>query len=157
VFLVTYGDSFLPVDFRAIYEAFDPSKDAALMTVFRNRGCWDTSNACFESGRVTLYDKSRKPNGPAELPNFEYIDYGLSALSRRTVADGLPAKERHDLADLFHRLSREGRLAGCEVATRFYEIGSPAGWQDFSEYVTNLPRSFGKEAETLDAAQDLSL
>jgi hypothetical protein len=40
-----------------------------------------------------------------------------------------------DLADVLHRLSREGHLAGHEVTERFYEVGSVAGIEDFSRYV----------------------
>jgi len=32
-----------------------------------------------------------------------------------------------DLGDIQTALARQGRLAGYEVKTRFYEIGSPAG------------------------------
>src|SRR6266436_4647056 len=39
-FLVTYGDSFLPVDFGAVWAAFRNSAKPALMTVFRNEGRW---------------------------------------------------------------------------------------------------------------------
>ena len=39
-----------------------------------------------------------------------------------------------DLADLYHRLSLEGLLAGLEVTQRFYEIGSPGGLRDFETW-----------------------
>jgi NDP-sugar pyrophosphorylase family protein len=35
-----------------------------------------------------------------------------------------------DLALLFERLALAGRLAGYEVAERFFEIGSPEGYQE---------------------------
>ena len=76
-FLVTYGDSFLPVDFAAVFQAFTACGQPALMTVFRNDGRWDTSNAIFDGQLVTLYDKQRQGRPAAD---FTYIDYGLSAL-----------------------------------------------------------------------------
>src|SRR5262245_20561674 len=48
-FLMTYGDSFLPIDFAAVFRAFEVSGKPALMTVFRNDGRWDSSNVIFES------------------------------------------------------------------------------------------------------------
>jgi D-glycero-D-manno-heptose 1,7-bisphosphate phosphatase len=93
------------------------------MTVLRNEGRWDRSNASFRHGRVELYDK-RTLN-----PDMSYIDYGLSVFRREVVAE-IPQAEKCDLADLLHTLSVQGRLAGYEVQARFYEVGSPAGLAD---------------------------
>jgi MurNAc alpha-1-phosphate uridylyltransferase len=131
-FLVTYGDSFLPVDFGAVFAAFRRSGRPALMTVFRNEGRWDTSNVIFDGQMVTLYDKHRRTRQPTD---FAFIDYGLGGLERRLVADRIPAGERADLADLYHALSVRGELAGLEMAERFYEIGSPAGLEDLSRWL----------------------
>lgn len=123
-FFVIYGDSFLPVEFAPIWQAFERSNQPALMTVLRNEGRWDRSNVIYQLGRVVLYDKSASPG-------MQYIDYGLSCL-RRELLDNLT---QSDLAALFHYLSLQGRLAGFEVHQRFYEIGSPAGLRDFEEYL----------------------
>jgi len=131
-FLVTYGDSFLPVDFAAVHAAFAASGRPALMTVFRNDGRWDRSNVIFDGRLVALYDKQRATR-PAS--DFHFIDYGLSALSRRVIADEIAPGGPADLAALFHALSVRGDLAGLEVGERFYEIGSPAGLEDFAKWL----------------------
>jgi NDP-sugar pyrophosphorylase family protein len=122
-FLVIYGDSYLSVDVRAVWASYRASGAPALMTVLRNDGRWDRSNTRMGDGRIDLYDKRADPEAHA----MRHIDYGLLALSRSVVvelvAPGVPA----DLADVQHALSVAGRLAGFEVAERFYEIGSPAG------------------------------
>jgi NDP-sugar pyrophosphorylase family protein len=130
-FLLTYGDSFLPIDFAAVFRAFTACGQPALMTVFRNVGRWDTSNAIFDGQMVTLYDKQRQGRPAAD---FTYIDYGLSALERRVIADEIAPGARADLATLFNALSVRGALAGLEIAQRFYEIGSPAGLEDFEKW-----------------------
>ena len=135
-FLLTYGDSFLPIDFREVSRAHADAGTPALMTVFRNDGRWDTSNVIFDGRMVTLYDKQRTARPASE---FTFIDYGLSALSRQVIADEIPAGGRGDLAALFHRLSVRGALAGLEVAQRFYEIGSPAGLEDFERWLRRDP------------------
>jgi NDP-sugar pyrophosphorylase family protein len=135
-FLVTYGDSFLPVDFGAVYAAFARAGKPALMTVFRNEGRWDTSNAIFDGEMVTLYDKQRRGRPAAD---FAFIDYGLGALERRIVAEEIPSGARADLADLYFELSGRGDLAGLEVSERFYEIGSPAGLEDFARWLRARP------------------
>ncbi|HYL38719.1 MAG TPA: sugar phosphate nucleotidyltransferase [Bryobacteraceae bacterium] len=128
-FLALYGDSFLPVELAPIWRAFQASGAPALMTVLRNQGRWDRSNANYHDGRVTLYDKSGRPG-------MEYIDYGLSAF-RRELFDTVP-EEVFDLAALLHELSVRGQLAGFEVEERFYEIGSPDGLRDLERYLAAL-------------------
>ena len=131
-FLVTYGDSFLPVDFAAVYAEFVRAAKPALMTVYRNHGQWDSSNVIFENGSIVLYDKHHRVRPAADFP---FIDYGLMAFARRTVADEIPAVGKADLADLLHALSLRGELAGMEVGERFYEIGSLAGLEDFARWL----------------------
>ena len=135
-FLVTYGDSFLPIDFGDVFRAYAGAGTPALMTVFRNDGRWDTSNVIFDGRMVTLYDKQRTTR-PAS--DFTFIDYGLTALSRQVIADEIPAGVSADLSTLFHGLSVRGALAGLEVAQRFYEIGSPAGLEDFERWLRREP------------------
>jgi NDP-sugar pyrophosphorylase family protein len=131
-FLVTYGDSFLPVDFGAVFDAFRAAGKPALMTVFANHGRWDTSNVIFAGGVVELYDKHHRTRPAAD---FSFIDYGLLAFRREVIARDVPAAGKADLADLLHALSRRGDLAGLDVRERFYEIGSPSGLEDFAAWV----------------------
>jgi len=124
-FLVIYGDSFLPVRFTPVWQAHESSGLPALMTVLRNEGRWDKSNAIYENGRVALYDKS-------PTAEMSYIDYGLLAF-RREVFEG--TAEVFDLAALLHQLSFSGQLAGYPVTERFYEVGSAAGLLDLDRYL----------------------
>jgi NDP-sugar pyrophosphorylase family protein len=128
-FFLLYGDSFLPVDLAAVERAFvgaGPSA-AALMTVHRNDGRWDTSNVVYDDGWVRRYDKHEPDPAGAGM---RHIDYGLSVLRADTVRDHVAPGRPCDLAAMFQLLSERGRLAGYEVAERFYEIGSPAGLAD---------------------------
>jgi NDP-sugar pyrophosphorylase family protein len=131
-FFVIYGDSFLPVKFGPVWRAFQASEQPALMTVLRNEGRWDRSNAIYQPGRVVLYDKALYDKAAA--PGMQYIDYGLSCFRRDVFDDHTPA----DLAVLFHELSISGRLAAFQVHERFYEIGSPEGLRDFEQYIETL-------------------
>jgi NDP-sugar pyrophosphorylase family protein len=128
---VLYGDSYLPVDLGAPWRAFDPSHYGALMTVLRNRGRWDASNAVVEDGVVTVYDKSGAAGVAAE-----WIDYGFNVV-RRDVVEEISPGEVVDLADVLHDLSRRGLLQGHEVESRFYEVGSPEGLADLEEYLSS--------------------
>ena len=122
-FLVIYGDSWLDIAYAPVVEAFRASGQPALMTVFRNAGQWDTSNVWFENGHIRRYSKRER------LPQMQHIDWGLSMIKADLLATR-PANEPFDLAELYSDLSRTGRLAGYEVTTRFYEIGSSEGLRE---------------------------
>lgn len=150
-FLVTYGDSYLPVAHRPVLRKLKgparaaPEPDAgadAVMAVHRNRDAWDTSNARYAEGRVELYDK-RADDATRTRIGMEHIDYGLAALRRDVVEREVPPGEVADLADLYHRLSIAGRLGGHEVTRRFYEIGSPGGLADLEKHLAQ-PRVAGQ-------------
>lgn len=135
-FFVLYGDSFLPIDFKNVWQNFLNRNSSALMTVLRNNGKWDSSNVCYKDGKVLLYNKYYL--GAKE--NFmEYIDYGLSILKREKLG-AIPAGKKADLADYFHYLSKTGELSGYEVGERFYEIGSMGGLEAFKQYVRSQER-----------------
>src|SRR5271166_4792229 len=99
---------------------------AALMTVYRNDGRFDRSNAVFSESMVTRYDK----RATLPPPDMRFIDYGLSVLRRQVVDQRIPAGTVLDLADVYSRLSADRLLAGYEVKERFYEVGSVQGRAD---------------------------
>jgi NDP-sugar pyrophosphorylase family protein len=129
-FYVIYGDSYLPVDYRAVAAAFQEAGKPALMTVFANGDAWDTSNVWFENGSIRLYSKRDK------LPQMEHIDYGLM-ICKRQIFSGFPSDLAFDFADVLEDLSRRGQLAGHEVRQRFFEIGSPAGLAELDELLSS--------------------
>ncbi len=126
-FFTMYGDSYLDIAFAPIFRAFTASGCLGLMTVFRNEGRWDSSNVEFADGGIKLYDKVNR------TPVMRYIDYGLGVLSASAVAL-FPANVPLDLARLYQDLLARKQLAGFEVYTRFYEIGSPEGLSETERY-----------------------
>lgn len=140
-FFLLYGDSYLPTAYGPVWEV--AKGHAALMTVHRNEGRWDASNVIFREGRVVLYEKGRQD---AQAIGMAHIDYGLSVLARAVAAELPPG--RSDLANLYHRLSLEGRLAGHEVSQRFYEIGSPVGLAGLEDYLRRRESLQGNRLKT---------
>src|SRR3954453_20561524 len=130
-FFLLYGDSYLPIELLPVWHTSDGGRFPT-MTVLRNSGRWDRSNVIFRDDRVILYDKD--PMDPAAHA-MDYIDYGLSVLSRHTIVEEFSPGEAADLARLFKKLSRQGVLRGHEIFERFYEIGSPQGLDDFTAYI----------------------
>jgi N-acetyl-alpha-D-muramate 1-phosphate uridylyltransferase len=129
-FFVLYGDSFLPVDFAPIERAFFDSNKAALMTVLENGDRWDKSNVLYREGELVEYNKQ------APRPEMAFIDYGLGVLTS-SVLEVYPAEQAFDLAEVYHQLSLNSRLAGYEVHERFYEIGSHDGLKETASYFSN--------------------
>lgn len=122
-FYVLYGDSYLPIDYLAVGRSFLSSGKDGLMTVFANQGRFDASNVWFENGAVRVYDKKNK------VTQMAHIDYGLGVF-RSCAFDGFPRDQVVDLEQVQQALLARGELAGYEIATRFYEIGSHAGLQE---------------------------
>jgi hypothetical protein len=115
-----------------VQTAFEQKGKPALMTVFHNRGRWDTSNIEYGDGCLVAYDKFNP------TPRMQHIDYGLGVFSHSAfflVPDG----QFYDLAVLYQELLRRGDLAACEVSQRFYEIGSFAGLEETRRYLTAHP------------------
>ena len=131
-FLVIYGDSYMPVDYSAIVEAFLLSGKPALMTVFQNEGRWDASNVSFEAGEIRCYNKK------VRTPEMRHIDYGVAVLNA-TVFAPYPNNVPFDLADVYSRLVSEKQMAAYEVKQRFYEIGTREGLAELDSLLRNKP------------------
>ena len=119
-FFVLYGDSYLPTDYLAVGKAFQDSGRLGLMTVYENRGRYDTSNVWFEGGEIKSYDKKHP------TPQMHHVDYGLGVF-RAAAFDGFARDAVVDLAEVQMALVARRQLAGFEIKQRFYEIGSPTG------------------------------
>jgi N-acetyl-alpha-D-muramate 1-phosphate uridylyltransferase len=129
-FLLIYGDSYMPVDYGAIVEAFVQSEKPALMTVFENKGRWDASNVWFEAEKIQRYDKKLR------TPEMRHIDYGISILTAAIFA-GFPDNAPFDLGDIYSRLVLDKQMAAYEVKQRFYEIGSADGLAELDSLLRN--------------------
>jgi N-acetyl-alpha-D-muramate 1-phosphate uridylyltransferase len=128
-FVVTYGDSYLPFDYRAPLRALVESpNDDGCLAVLHNQGRWDSSNARVEGDRVIAY---RKAPGDA---SFDYIDYGALAL-RRGVLSALASPGAFGLEGVQTALAARGALRALHVSERFYEIGSETGILELAKYL----------------------
>ena len=128
-FAVVYGDSYLTCDYTAAERVFLDSGKSGLMTVYRNEGQFDSSNVEFTGGRIVAYDKANR------TPAMRYIDYGLG-MFRSTAFHAVPEDRPSDLAGLYQDLLRRDELAAWESPDRFYEIGSPEGIRDLTEFLS---------------------
>jgi len=133
-FLVLYGDSYLNLDIGALWAASDEGR-APVMSVLKNDGRWDASNASFKDAMVSRFEKGL--DDPA-TEGLDYIDYGMSVLNREIIEAHIPSGQAFDLAELSGRLAEARVLRGYEASQRFYEIGSPEGLADLEKYLGGL-------------------
>lgn len=129
-FFVTYGDSFLDIDYQSVESRFLEFvlEDCGLMTVYKNSNQFDTSNVIFDNSRIILYSKKQLTN------KMDYIDYGLGILRKSHFNDYMD-ETTFDLSDIYEKLAINGKLIGYESHERFYEIGSVKGIEDLSNYL----------------------
>jgi len=132
-FFVLYGDSYLECDYRSIEAAFRASGCTALMTVCCNDNQWDRSNVLLEDGRITAYDKV------SGVPGMRHVEYGLGAF--RASAFHARHDLTFDLASVYQDCLAAGQLAVFEVASRFYEIGSPSGLEATRHHIARIEGS----------------
>jgi NDP-sugar pyrophosphorylase family protein len=129
-FFILYGDSYLDIDYNAVIEHFYDAGLPVLMTIYRNRNAFDSSNILMESGKIVKYDKESRD------PALEYIDYGFIVV-RKGVFSPYHANEPFDLSLVLTRMADSGQVAAFEVEQRFYEIGSTQGIRETEEYIRN--------------------
>jgi len=129
-FLVLYGDSYLPTNYRVVIEAFCRRCSQAMMCVYCNREQWDKSNVRIADERVVYYSKQAAPG------EADYIDYGLSVYRKETIQAYAQEEMPLDLGAIQEDLVRQGVLDAFEVRERFYEIGKPEGVAELEQYLS---------------------
>ncbi len=118
-FLLCYCDNYCPVDIEALSASFLKNRAKVQLTVYSNKDGYTKSNLRVdpESGRVTVYDKSRKS------PGLQGVEIGYS-LIRKEVLSMLGDPAGGFSKEIFPRLSEEGTLFATVTDHRYYSIGS---------------------------------
>lgn len=123
MFLVIYGDSYLPIQYRTALDALENSPARGLLVVYDNR-LGDTSvknNVALDgNGFVARYDK-----GSADGNGLDYVEAGVLAF-RRSIVDLIPRAGKVSLEEEIYPelISRRELIAFC-TRERFYDIGTP--------------------------------
>ena len=130
-FFVVYGDSFLPINYKNIEDAYFSTKRDSFLVVIKNNNLWDKSNVDFEFGKIVEYNKKNPRIG------MQYIDYGLSILNQ-SVFNDYSYSDLFSLAEVYNKLSMANKLDGYEVRERFYEIGSKEGLEETRTYLSRI-------------------
>jgi NDP-sugar pyrophosphorylase family protein len=128
-FAVLNGDTFLQIDYAALWRAFRESHSSAFIVAYEKSGNapanllankLPNNLAVAPDGRVTAYRK-RDSHG------LTHIDAGVLIL-RKEVLKKIAAGRACSLEEeIFPRLIEEGRMKAWSTTEPFYDMGSPEG------------------------------
>ena len=127
-FLLLYGDSYLPIDYRRVVKVFRSTRSSALMVVYDNN-LTDTgvkNNVAIDDDRyVTRYDKV------GLNPELKYVEAGALCFQRHVFESLRSGKVISLEQSLFSRLIARRELRGFITSQRFYDIGTPERLLEF--------------------------
>lgn len=127
-FLVLYGDSYLPIDYRPVAKAFRERPCLGLMVVYDNRlaSTGVVNNvATDDEGWVTRYEKG------TGAPGLSYVEAGVLCF-RREFFEGLSTGGFLSLEkEVYDQLIVRRQLRAFITPQRFYDIGTPERLEEF--------------------------
>ncbi len=128
-FLIIYGDSFLPIDYRDLHRRLT-SPVQAVLAVYDNR-LDDTmvpnNIALDDRGLVMRYDKS------SGAPDLTHVDAGVLAMRRSAIELHRGGRGFSLENEIFPKLIARGQLLAYAVPHRFHDIGTPEGLSLFED------------------------
>jgi NDP-sugar pyrophosphorylase family protein len=127
-FLVLYGDSYLPIDYRPVATAFRERPCSGLIVVYDNRmaNTGVVNNvATDDDGWVTRYEKG------TGAPGLNCVEAGVLCF-RRELFEGLAAGGFVSLEkEVYQQLIGRRQLRAFITPQRFYDIGTPERLEEF--------------------------
>jgi len=126
-FVVLNGDTYLPIDYRALLQAFREKNNSAMIVAYRpaTEASADLVSglpknlAVSADGKIAAYRK-RDPQG------LTHIDAGVLVL-RKDVLDSIPPRKCSLEEEIFPKLIAQHRMEAWTTHEAFYDMGSPAG------------------------------
>jgi len=123
-FMVTWGDSYLDIDYKHAISNYYKGKNPMLITIFRNKNIGDKSNILYKNDKILNYSKVNPTT------DMEHIDYGLIILNKSVFNNY--KKLKFDLSDVMTDFISANKVSAFEVNVPFYEIGSKEGIKQFT-------------------------
>jgi NDP-sugar pyrophosphorylase family protein len=118
-FILLYGDSYLPINYIELAEAWTGSKASGLVVCYNNSLGIARNNIYLNpENRVMAYDKRNPP------VQANYVEAGVSIL-KKEILGLIPEGRVVSLEEeVFALLIKEQRLKGYPVSQRYYDIGT---------------------------------
>ena len=129
-FLIMYGDTYLPVNFKDIINHFLKNDKKNMMVILKNKNKWVPSNIVFTNNSIVAYSKGKNNS------NAYHVAYGISILSKEAFLN--IDQNIFDMNLVFQKLISENKLIAYEVRKRFYEIGTIETLKETESYLRTL-------------------
>ena len=126
-FFVTYGDSWLDIDYKKIESFFLTDKKKSVLTIVDKKLVPEhKANILLKNKKIIFYGKD-------STINFTHVDYGLMILKKNIFIN--IKKKIFDLNLIFNNLIEQNQVKYLCVKKRFYEIGSIKGIKRFKKII----------------------
>ena len=124
-FFVTFGDSYLDLNYKKIYNLFKKTKKSSLITVIhKNKLPYHNPNILIKKKKLMMYKNDLKSN---------YIDYGLMVFKKEIFLNY--SLKRISLITIIKKLIKNKDISFVEIKKKFNEIGSEYGIENFKNYL----------------------
>ena len=132
-FLVVNGDTYLDIDYKAVFENFNKSSVQAMIVAAYCQG--ETGSLCDlavnVNGTVTRYDKINRLG-------LDYVNAGVMALKREILSTKMPERATSLETDILPTLIDRQQVKAYIIDNKFYDIGSFAGLGIFERMIEKL-------------------
>lgn len=128
-FMVIYGDSFLPIDYRRVQDCFQKANSLGLVVAYDNK-LGDTgvqNNVALDAdGYVVRYEKG------TENRELKYVEAGVLCF-RREVFGALPSETAISLEQqIYPQLISQRQLRAFITRQKFFDIGTHDRLEEFA-------------------------
>jgi NDP-sugar pyrophosphorylase family protein len=134
-FFVTYGDSWLNVNYKAVGKKFINSKKSSIMTLINVSSVKNhRPNILLKNDKIVSYKKNNNDK------SFKYIDYGLIAFKKNIFLNFKKnfVLKKFDLKKIIKGLIKKNELVGHVVKKKFYTIGTPEDIFQFRKIIKKV-------------------
>ena len=101
------------------------------MAIYKNNNEYDRSNVKLRNNNLIYYDKNTKKS------DFEYIDYGMLYFKKSSLSH-IELSGIFEISDILNKYGKMNILRGYINNNRFFEVGSIAGIQEFTDFAKQL-------------------
>lgn len=127
IFFITYGDSWLDINYKKVANELVNSKYSCIMTVINGSLIKNhMSNIALERNKIIAYKKNNIKK------KFKFIDYGLLVMKKANLCY-FKNKKIFDLSVMINYLINNNSIKVHKVNKKFYHIGSLDGIQEIKK------------------------
>lgn len=133
-FLVIYGDSFLPINYRDLISFYHAHKKSSLLIAYHDEAKKTpvpNNLAVSENFVVQKYEKNSTD------PTLKYVESGVLIL-KKSLTELIPLDQKCSLEEtIFPQLIEKSNLVAYITKDPFYDIGTPDRLETITEYLSH--------------------